>query len=370
MQTQAELAGAQEISRLLGERLSGYTTEAGPEFEVHHLFLYRKTAGCDEFPNAHFAAERAPKTPLEIAKFIWNTVRLIRNIKPDVLLPFQHYGNIVTAPIGRLLKVPRIIANHVSAPATIKPFVRQIDKWLGLLGTYDAMTVNSKATLRDYQTHPARYRQRLVYIEHGFATRHSTLTKAEARQKFQLPTPGTLIGTVARLHPLKRIELAIATLPLLPGLHLAIAGQGPDKERLQAQAQRLHVAERVHFSGEMNAARIGDFLRCLDVFVFPSAAETFGLAAVEAAQAGVPTICSPLPVLKEVLAVDGVSCAEFVDVTDSRVFAERIQQLLRDPGRYAALSEAGRLLSARYSLETMVDSYRHLILGDKSPEVQ
>lgn len=361
------MAGAQEISRLLGQGFSTYGREGEPEFEVHHLFLYRKTDACDAFPNVYFAAPHAPRSISELFRFVWNTVRLMRQIRPDVLLPFQHYGNIIAAPIGRLLGIRRIIANHVSAPATIKPLVRRIDMVLGMLGFYDVMTVNSKATFEDYQHHPKRYRQRIVYVPHGFASKTSTLSKADARQCFSLPQDVKLLGTVARLHPLKRIDLAISVLPHLPQAHLAIAGQGPDAERLHGIAKDAGVADRVHFVGEMPPEKVADFLACLDVFVFPSAAETFGLAAVEAAQAGVPVIATPLPVLREVLAVDGVPCAEFADVMQPEVFAQCIQHVLDNPLRHAELSRAGRRLSSRYSLEAMTDAYRHLVLGSIPP---
>jgi hypothetical protein len=54
IQTQAEMAGAQEISRLLGEGLSCEERGGEPEFEVHHLFFYRKTAAFDRWKNVHF----------------------------------------------------------------------------------------------------------------------------------------------------------------------------------------------------------------------------------------------------------------------------------------------------------------------------
>ncbi|WP_137128962.1 glycosyltransferase family 4 protein [Rhizobium sp. FY34] len=361
VQTQAEMAGAQEISRLLGTELSR-TDKGHSAFDVHHLFLYRKSAGCDDFPNVHFAADSAPKGLMAALRFAFNTVRIIRQIRPDVLLPFQHYGNIVAAPIGRLLRVKRIIANHVSAPATISPKVRLIDRWLGLAGFYDVMTVNSKQTLQDYADYPDRYKRRIVYVPHGFADKTCTMPKAAARSSFSLPVNAPLIGTVARLHPLKQIDLAIGILSRLPHVHLAVAGQGPDAERLKTIALELGVAERLHMVGEISPGDIGRFLACLDVFVFPSAAETFGLAAVEAAQAGIPVVINGLPVLREVLQVDGNPCALFVNASDPAEFAAGVQELLTDPIRHEALSKQGRRLSSIYSLDAMVNHYRELVL--------
>lgn len=363
VQTQAEMAGAQEISRILGAGLSRPGPAGEPACEVHHLFLYRKSPGCDDFPNVHFAATEKPRSPLDAIRFLFRLVSLLRRIDADVVLPFQHYGNIVTAPLARLLGKRRIIANHVSAPATISGPVRLVDKWLGLLGFYDVMTVNSHATWHDYMAYPPRYRNRIVYVPHGFSRKTPTLDKAGARRHFGIPGDVTLLGTVARLHPLKRIDLAIGQLVHLPDLHLAIAGQGPDGERLRAIANALKVQDRVHFLGELHPDEIGNVLACLDIFVFPSAAETFGLAAVEAADAGVPVIATDMPVMREVLRVDGEDCAVFADVTDPAAFTRAIRALTGDPAARERLSHLGRRLGAQHSLDAMVGCYRNLIEG-------
>lgn len=366
LQTQAEMAGAQEVSRLLGEQLSQQGADGEPACEVHHLFLYKKTSGCDHFPNVRFAAEERPTNMRSSLGLLKNLIPAIRDIRPDVLLTFQHYGNVVGAPVGRLLGVPHIIANHVSAPLTINRAVRALDRVIGLSGCYDTITVNSHATWRDYSSYPTRYAHRLVHIPHGFAQRMALLQKPDARTKFGLPQNVSLIGTVARLHPLKQIDLAIKTLALLSEVHLAVAGQGPDRPRLDAMAAEFGVADRVHFIGEIPPSEIGTFLSCLDVFVFPSAAETFGLAAVEAAQAGVPVIANDLPVLREVLEVDQSPCAVFIDASDTASFAAAIDQLLTDDRLAHDLSQRGRRLSERYSLDAMVAGYRRLINGKRN----
>lgn len=297
-----------------------------------------------------------------------NLVSTIRDINPDVLLTFQHYGNVIGAPVGRILGVPRIIANHVSAPLTISKIVRRLDRIIGLSGCYDTITVNSHATWRDYSAYPSRYRRRLVHVPHGFALRTAQLRKTDARKNIGIPLDAPLIGTVARLHPLKQIDLAIRTLPSLERVHLAVAGQGPDRERLDTLATVLGVQDRVHFIGEIQPGEIGDFLSGLDLFIFPSAAETFGLAAVEAAQAGIPVIANDLPVLKEVLEIDNSPCAVFVDATDTASLVAAIDQLLNDKQLAKELSDRGRKLSERYSLDAMVSGYRRLINGQPNSE--
>jgi glycosyltransferase involved in cell wall biosynthesis len=361
IQTQAEMAGAQEISRLLGEGLSREMRGGEPEFEIHHLFFYRKTAAFDRWRNVHFCLEDSPKGPLSLIRFLWKLVRMVRRIQPDVLLTFQHYGNIFGAPAGRLAGVPVIIANHVSAPATISPAARAIDRMLGLAGVYDVVTVNSNETWRNYQSYPDRYRKHLVHVPHGFEDKSVGVGRQEARTAFGLPAGVPMIGSVARLHPLKQLDAAISVLAGRPALHLAIAGQGPDEERLRAVAADLGVTSRVHLVGDLPPQKVGMFLAGLNVFVFPSTAETFGLAAVEAAQAGIPVVANDLPVLREVLTVDGQPCALFADASDPDDFGSKVDTVFQDVQRAARMAGLGRKLVGRYSVEGMVEAYAGLI---------
>src|SRR5205085_1262808 len=99
---------------------------------------------------------------------------------------------------------------------------------------------------------------------------------------------------------------------------------------------------RLHLAGELSPDAVGAFLSALDVFVFPTLAETFGLAVVEAAAAGVPVVANELPVLREVLAVDGEPCALFADANDTEAFAAAVARLLSAPGLRAALTRPAR----------------------------
>ena len=143
--------------------------------------------------------------------------------------------------------------------------------------------------------------------------------------------------------------------------HLALAGQGPAQPQLENLAKSLGVLERLHFMGELSPAQIGIFLRTLDVFVFPSQAESFGLAVVEAAQAGIPVVANDLSVLREVLAVDELPCALFVDAANPETFAAAVQRLLDDDALKATLTARGKELSRRYSPDAMVANYLALI---------
>ena len=107
IQTQAENAGAQEISRLLGQGM----TPRG--FDIHHLFFYRKTDAFDAAADTSFTVKQRPRNPFAILIFFIKLVFQIRALKPDVVLTFQHYGNLFGAPAARLAGVKHVIANQV-----------------------------------------------------------------------------------------------------------------------------------------------------------------------------------------------------------------------------------------------------------------
>jgi len=354
VQTQAENAGAQEVARQLAH---GAAARGCPTRQV---FFFRRTNAFDAESDVVFCARERPSHPWAALKLFYRLYKEFRASSPDVVVTFQHYGNLFAAPIARLAGVPTIIANQVSTPAHIHPIVRIADMCVGTLGFYDKIVLNSKSTEDQYAGHPASYRRRCVRIDHGFMDKSVKIDKAQARRSLGLPLDVELLGCAARLHPTKQIDLAIRILPINANQHFAVAGQGPDRERLESLARELNVEDRVHFLGELKAPEIGVLLSAIDGFVFPSATETFGLAPVEAAQAGVPTVVNDLEVLRDVLSVNGSPCALFVDASNSEAFAAAARRIFDDKATAAAISDAGRRLKDRFPLDAMIDEYMKL----------
>lgn len=355
IQTQAENAGAQEVSRQLSEAL------AQRGHDVHQLFLFRRTDGFDQEPNTVFCAQSRPRGVAGLVRLVARLIGEMRRLRPEVAFCFQHYGNLIGAGAARLAGVPLVVANQTSATMTTPALARRLDRALGAAGLYDRIVVNSRDAEAEYRDYPQRYRDRVVRIEHGFKDKSRALRKDDARGRFGLPSSGPVLGCVARLHPLKHLDAAVRLLTANPTWRLALAGQGPTERELLELARSLGCADRLHLVGELPSGEVGAFLAALDVFVFPSLAETFGLAAVEAAQAGVPVVANDLDVLREVLAVDGEPCAVFVSAKDPEAFAAGVRRVLDEPSLARELSARGRRLSTRYSLDAMVDGYEALM---------
>ncbi len=88
--------------------------------------------------------------------------------------------------------------------------------------------------------------------------------------------------------------------------------------------------------------------------VFASAAryEPFGLAVLEAAQAGVPLVLSDIPTLRELWS----GAAQFVACGDAAGFAVALRAVLRDPALAAALGRAARQRAGSYGADAMVEA--------------
>jgi alpha-1,6-mannosyltransferase len=122
-----------------------------------------------------------------------------------------------------------------------------------------------------------------------------------------------LIG-VGRLVPNKRFDLAISVLAHLlkeVDIELVIAGDGPERSRLESLAEGLPVTFLGHLSDRRTLAKT---LRSCDVLVMPSASEGYPNAILEALACGIPVVASNVPGIR---AVAGVGVRLVDDSTDA-----------------------------------------------------
>lgn len=90
------------------------------------------------------------------------------------------------------------------------------------------------------------------------------------------------ILSVARLQPLKRIDLLLEAAARVPGLPVRIAGDGPERERLEGLAESLGLRNRCRFLGHLTDDQLVDeYARCTAVY-YGARAEDYGLVTLEA----------------------------------------------------------------------------------------
>ena len=114
-----------------------------------------------------------------------------------------------------------------------------------------------------------------------------------------------IILYMGRLVYEKGIQHLISAMPkILNGYNdakLIIAGKGGMTDELKAQAEALGLSNKVYFTGYLNAKQVQKMYKCADVAVFPSTYEPFGIVALEAMLAGVPTVVSDVGGLDEIV---------------------------------------------------------------------
>lgn len=132
--------------------------------------------------------------------------------------------------------------------------------------------------------------ERIAVVRNGVDPVPAGLPIGGAATRAGRPT----IGVLSRLVPHKQIEDAIdvvvALRPRLPNLHLEIVGGGWWEQNLRDYARQRGVADAVTFHGHVDEVAKHRLIARWWVHLMPSRKEGWGLAVVEAAQHGVPTI--------------------------------------------------------------------------------
>lgn len=179
----------------------------------------------------------------------------------------------------------------------------------------------------------------------NFATDFSSMTPQ--RPAF-LPPNVPFALALGRLHENKAFDVLIRAMKHLPGVHLVIAGEGPERPALEALAKAGNVTDRVHLPGWI--AQSGPWLRACDVLVCPSRIEPLGNVVIEALSAGVPVVASNIQGPQEIL--EGSQDGLLAEVENERDFAAQIGTVLDDASMAQTLSMNGR---ARFEREFAQD---------------
>jgi glycosyltransferase involved in cell wall biosynthesis len=175
------------------------------------------------------------------------------------------------------------------------------------------------------------------------------------------PEPSLVV--LGRLVPHKRVEHALQAVGRLrgdfPGLQLRVIGEGWWRGELQAEAERLGVADRVTFTGFIDENAKEALLARSWLMLAPSVQEGWGLMVVEAGAHGVPAIAyRSAGGLAE--SIDHGRTGLLVD-DDIEQLIDTTRHLLRDHAHRIALGEAAKAHVASFSWRTASTSM-HLLL--------
>jgi glycosyltransferase involved in cell wall biosynthesis len=292
--------------------------------------------------------------------------RRLRAFAPDALLISTFKKIWLGGRAGRMAAVPRVVSRiglDTDLPGKHWTYRLAFRRWI------DAALVNADGIRRDVlQGLPDYPADRVATVYDGVDLAPSDVSPAEARAGFGLPADAPVIGAVARLSRQKRVDRMLDMLPLLPGVHLAVAGTGELEAELRGRARTLGVDDRAHFLGfRDDVARV---LAALDVFLITSDREGMANAMLEAMAVGVPVVSTPVSGAEEALGADRQGRAPGL-VVQPRVetLAHAVRGILDVPAARLAMADEGRRRAReRFSFEGMLDAWEAVLAGESPSE--
>jgi len=285
---------------------------------------------------------------------------VISSLNPDI---FHIHGN-KTALVGRYaikgMNIPAVIVtvhnfliyqdSNVIMKSLASLIERRLDKYTDKL-----ITVSSslKKSLIDIEGIPE---DKIVTIPNGIDIKSWRLGDKEKslRKKLGLKKDDFLIANVGRFVPFKGHKVLLEATKIAcekrNGLKIAIAGDGPLKEELLAEAKRMDLGGKVFFLGFVDDTR--ELFFDADMFVLPSLNEPFGIVVLEAMAARLPVIATRaggvLDIIKE---GEGI----LVEPGDPQELADNILALAGDQVRRDQLiDKALEKVNREFSSEMMV----------------
>lgn len=167
---------------------------------------------------------------------------------------------------------------------------------------------------------------------------------------------------VGRLENRKGVKYLIHAFHLLqekdPNVSLVIAGDGPDREKLEMLVDDLGL-KNVTFAGYISDKEKKKYLRTVDLFAAPALyGESFGIVLLEAMASGLVTVAGNNPGYSTVM--QGMGGLSLVDPKDSAEFARRMHLLLHEVDLRVLWREWALSEIAQYSYPNVVSQYEEI----------
>ena len=180
--------------------------------------------------------------------------------------------------------------------------------------------------------------------------------RPELRASFGIQPGDVAVLCVARLAPEKGLETLLRAAAAVqdPSLVVALAGDGPERERLRRLAGELQV--RLVLTGDLPWERIAEVYAAADVFALLSSWEPWAVVVNEAAASGLPLVLSDQVGAAPDLLVDGDNGA-LVKVGDVQAAAAALRQFALDPVARLAAGARSREIVQGWGYEPSVASF-------------
>jgi len=289
--------------------------------------------------------------------------RLIRRFRPDVVhitLPWPTAGfpELLTCAVLRIpaLVVFALVPDHPDLGRRVKLYRwsrRRRQEWV-------AVSEHGRRVLAEALGAPVEALHR-IYNGIAPSTQTPGASAVAVKRSLNLPTASTLLLTVGRLELQKGHADLLAAIARLessyPDLQTVIAGEGPERKRLEELIYSHGLQNRVHLLGEVT--NVPELMRAADLFVFPSHLEGTPAAMLEAMAYGVPVIAARFQGVEEV--IEEQQSGLLVAIGDPDALADRIDWAFRHGGEMSYMAQRAQHRVDRFSQSVMVEQTLDLL---------
>ena len=182
--------------------------------------------------------------------------------------------------------------------------------------------------------------------------------RAELRRRYELRGPTLVYG--GRLVPQKELDVALRALLPNEKVTLVVAGDGPERGRLEGLARELGLNGRTRFLGARSRRSLFELFRAADATLLSSSWESFALVAAEALTVGTPVIAPSAGGVAEVVE-DGRN-GLLVPASDPSALAAAIGRFFADEGLRERLRAATAESGSRFAPERVYPRLEQILV--------
>ena len=288
----------------------------------------------------------------------------LEKFRPDLI----HVANPAILGLGGLyyakkLNIPLVASYHTHLPQYLHHYgLGMLEEvlWSMLRAAHNQAQLNlctSTAMVQELGNHGI---ERLDLWQRGVDTElfQPELASVEMRDFLsQGHTDSPLLLYVGRLGAEKEIERIKPVLERIPNSRLALVGDGPNRQVLEAYFQ----GTPTHFVGYLRGKDLATAYASADAFIFPSRTETLGLVLLEAMAAGTPVVAARSGGIPDIV-TDGINGYLF-DPGDEDGAITATQRLLANPQERETLRQNARLEAERWGWAAATQQLRSYYQG-------
>jgi glycosyltransferase involved in cell wall biosynthesis len=327
---------------------------------------YRVIAACLQRRSGH-VAEELKNSSVEILDLAmssksdfgatWRLVQFLRHNRVDVVYTFLIHSHVVGRLAARLCKVPVLISSQ-----QVMLIENRFRKWANRFTARwcDAVVAVSRS-VEEYLIHDVGVpRAKIVTIYNAIETE---LFEGINPRPFDAGNPGPFIGYCARLRTEKDHQGLIKAMKLVkarfPDARLLLAGDGPEREKLEQFVKSERMTESVAFLGQVRS--VSAFYAGVDIYVQSSCFEGLPLAILEALACSLPVVATRVAGNVEI--IEDRKNGLLVEPRDPEALGEAIVWMAAHRGEARQMGVNGRrVVRDRFGARAMVAATDDLIM--------